>query len=155
MFTHAIQLGYTTRERPRPTPPRRPGATQRSLNGRPRHADQIQAYFLPGHNRKTQGSFPAPFSAWVALWAASLPAAAHSVICYPEGLESVLDQLERKLHEKPVGLGTSQTGALAVLTITQSGDGWSLIVAKPDGQACMLDSGHNWESLKPLPGPQT
>ena len=108
---------------------------------------------MPEHNRKTEGSFPAPFLCGAVL-AAAVPAWAHNIICYPDGLEAVLDRLEQKFHEKPVALGTSRTGALTVLTITESGDGWSLIVAPPNGQACMLDSGHNWESLKPFVGPR-
>ena len=80
------------------------------------------------------------------LWAD--PAKAHSVVCSAEGLQSVVSKLKQAYKEKPVGLGTTQDGSLLVLTVTQDGDGWTLLLSKPSGQTCVIESGHNWEALK-------
>jgi len=72
--------------------------------------------------------------------------------CAP--LASVMAQLSDQWKEVPVGRGLA-AGGCSVLMLFADPEGvtWTILVVRPDGEACLLASVTNWETVvPPLPG---
>ncbi len=81
------------------------------------------------------------------LIALALPVAAQQLPCADRA--TVIERLASEFAEKPIALGIANDGSVVeVLSSTTSG-GWTLIVTRPDGTACMIAAGENWELLAP------
>ncbi len=82
-----------------------------------------------------------------ALWAAfSWPAAAQSVCA---GRAQVLDYLTRHYSEQRIALGVAGAGGVIELLARPDGGTWTLIVSRPDGSACVLATGEDWQRVSP------
>ena len=66
--------------------------------------------------------------------------------CFSYG--EVARQLKGTYDEAPVSLGLQANGnLLQVFNSTRSGS-WTIVSTSPDGMACILAAGRNWEDLK-------
>lgn len=63
---------------------------------------------------------------------------------YPE----VLSYLKDKYGEQPVGRGLDNGGRMAELFTSREGTTWTLVITYPNGVACLLDAGDDWEQVK-------
>lgn len=65
------------------------------------------------------------------------------------------DQLVRLLSEQyketPVGIGLAQTGQVLEVFASLAGS-WSMVMTTPDGKACLIASGDNWEMVARVKG---
>lgn len=68
--------------------------------------------------------------------------------CAPAG--DLLRHLDGKYGERPAGRGLSNRGVLVLLTRSADGATWTLMALLPDGTACLLDGGEDWQAA-PLP----
>jgi hypothetical protein len=78
----------------------------------------------------------------MALCAFAAPALATE--CGPR--EQIAQVLASNYHEKPVGMGVSNSGALTVIFASPAGT-WTAVAVKPSGSACVLDVGDGWTDL--------
>lgn len=61
----------------------------------------------------------------------------------------VVRQLKGTYAEAPVSLGLQSNGnLLQVFSSAESGT-WTILSTSPDGNACVLAAGNNWELVKP------
>jgi hypothetical protein len=59
--------------------------------------------------------------------------------------------LADKYHEFPAAEGLSTTGAMVQLLTSPDGSTWTLLQVTPDGHACIVNAGRDWqEHAKPL-----
>jgi hypothetical protein len=76
------------------------------------------------------------------------PAAAQSS-CGPR--EQLVKLLADQYKEDPVGIGLAQPGQ--VLEVFASSNGtWSMVMTMPDGKACLIAAGDNWEMVTKIKG---
>lgn len=61
----------------------------------------------------------------------------------------VARQLERAYAEVPVSLGLEANGNLLQLYKSADSATWTIVSTSPDGVACVLAAGRNWETLTP------
>src|SRR4051812_14133009 len=71
----------------------------------------------------------------------SAMASASNMLCAPHA--DLLDYLRSTYAELPAASGRTADGAMFEILASQAGS-WTLIVTKPDGNACAEASGHNW-----------
>ena len=76
----------------------------------------------------------------------TVAAAQYQVQCWPRDV--TVETLDRKYGEKPVAMGQVFNGNILEVLISPSGS-WSIIITRPNGMACMITSGENWEVLPP------
>lgn len=82
-----------------------------------------------------------------ALWAAfSFSAAAQSVCA---GRAQVLDHLTRNYSEQRIALGVASAGGVIELLSRADGRTWTIILSRPDGSACVLATGEDWQRVSP------
>jgi hypothetical protein len=79
------------------------------------------------------------------------PAAAQQPACTKRA--DVVNHLANKYSEKPVALGLANNGG--VIEVLSSGTGeswtsWTIIITMPNGTACMIAAGENWEAVPKL-----
>jgi hypothetical protein len=55
--------------------------------------------------------------------------------------------LADKYREKPVAVGLGDDGNLFELLISRDGRSWTFIRTLPDGTACLVAAGENWQSV--------
>jgi len=68
------------------------------------------------------------------------------------GRHDVVDALKTRFKESTAGVGLTDQGAMVELLTSETGS-WSLLLNFPDGRACLMASGNNWEGLPPkVPG---
>ena len=68
------------------------------------------------------------------------------------GRHEVVDALKSRFSEKTAGVGLTEQGAMMELLTSDDGS-WSLLLNFPDGRACMMAAGSNWEGLpQKIPG---
>ncbi len=79
------------------------------------------------------------------LIAASADGAARQVPCKQR--DDGLGHLAQKYHELPVAIGVTNRGGLVEVPFTGDGKTWTIIIASPDGEACMLVTGEGWHAL--------
>lgn len=85
-----------------------------------------------------------------------LGAMAQGANCGPT--DEVLARLGETFRERPVwfgsGAGTGAAGRVIIITGDPDQTSFSIVVASPDGIACMVAAGHNWSSIAALPAPE-
>ena len=62
----------------------------------------------------------------------------------------VVDHLSKKYSEAPVAMGLANNGGVIEVLSSKTGDSWTIIITMPNGTACMIAAGENWESLPVL-----
>lgn len=66
------------------------------------------------------------------------------------------DGVERTLlqnyQESPIFTGVTHNGGLVIVLATESGSTWSILVASPQGVACLVAAGENWRPMDAAPG---
>ena len=91
----------------------------------------------------------APFAALAALTViAASPATAQSA-CGPR--EQLVKLLADQYKENPVGMGLSQPGQILEVFASSKGS-WTMVMTMPDGKACMIAAGDNWEMVTRVKG---
>ena len=79
-----------------------------------------------------------------ALALVALPASGQQApVCAP--LDRVAEILARDHGEKPVALGDA-AGGQVILFASPSGS-WTIVVASPDGRACLVSDGVRWRAV--------
>jgi hypothetical protein len=90
-----------------------------------------------------------PLAALAALTAvATSPASAQSA-CGPR--EQLVKLLADQYKEDPVGMGLSQPGQVLEVFASSNGS-WTMVMTMPDGKACMIAAGDNWEMVTKIKG---
>lgn len=87
---------------------------------------------------------PLPIAA-VTLLLASPVLAQQPPACAPAG--DLLRHLEGAYGERPAGRGLSNRGALVLLVRSADGATWTLLALLPDGMACLIDGGEDWQAV--------
>ncbi|MFN4191831.1 MAG: hypothetical protein ACK4FR_02715 [Tabrizicola sp.] len=66
--------------------------------------------------------------------------------------DRLLEALTASHGEVPVGQGETAMGSRLLIMVHPEGSTWSLIAVLPDGRACLLGYGTDWQSLATKPG---
>ncbi len=66
--------------------------------------------------------------------------------CFSYG--EVARQLKGTYQEAPVSLGLQANGNLLQVFSSARSGSWTIVSTSPDGKACILAAGRNWENLK-------
>jgi hypothetical protein len=69
--------------------------------------------------------------------------------CFSYG--EVARQLKGTYQEAPVSLGLQANGNLLQVFNSAKSGSWTIVSTSPDGTACILAAGRNWENLEPAP----
>jgi len=77
--------------------------------------------------------------------AVAVPSAAQPANCNQR--VEIVRHLATVYAEAPVALGTASNGGVVELFISKDGRSWTLIVTAPDGVACMIAAGEDWNRL--------
>ena len=59
----------------------------------------------------------------------------------------VINGLERKYNEQPVGMGLSVDGHLVEIFSSANGS-WTILVTQPGGISCFVAAGEDWERIE-------
>jgi hypothetical protein len=59
----------------------------------------------------------------------------------------ILNHLANKYSEAPVAIGLANNGGVLEVLSSQSGKSWTIILTMPNGTACMIAAGENWEAV--------
>ena len=59
----------------------------------------------------------------------------------------MLKHLGHKYSEAPVALGLANNGGVIEVLTSPTGDSWTIIITMPNGTACMIAAGENWEKV--------
>lgn len=73
------------------------------------------------------------------------PAAGQTVQCAP--LDQVVEGLEARWQETPVARGMQGADLIIMVFASPDGATWSVLGISPDGTACLLASGADWQAL--------
>jgi hypothetical protein len=89
--------------------------------------------------------------------ATALPAAATEPAALPLrppcfSHAEVARQLKTTYHEAPVSLGLQSNGNLLQVFHASTSGSWTIVSTSPQGMACILAAGHDWQTLS-LPDP--
>lgn len=87
----------------------------------------------------------APVVAMLVGTSAPVPSAAQPANCNQR--VEIVRHLATVYAETPVALGTATNGGVVELFISKDGRSWTLIVTAPDGVACMIAAGEDWNRL--------
>ena len=60
-------------------------------------------------------------------------------------VEGIVEYLEREHQESPIALAQVYNGKVLMVLVAESGS-WTIIEINPNGIACWLSSGQNWET---------
>jgi hypothetical protein len=61
----------------------------------------------------------------------------------------VTRQLQGAYAETPISLGIQSNGNLLQVFASADTGSWTIVSTTPDGMACVLAAGNNWESVAP------
>ncbi len=75
--------------------------------------------------------------------------AAVQASCSPR--DQLVKLLAEQYKEAPVGIGLAQPGQVLEVFASQGGS-WSMVMTMPDGKACMIAAGDNWEMVTKVKG---
>jgi hypothetical protein len=78
----------------------------------------------------------------------STPASAQSS-CGPR--EQLVKMLADQYKEDPVGMGLAQPGQVIEVFASSNGS-WTMVMTMPDGKACLIAAGDNWEMVTKIKG---
>ena len=73
------------------------------------------------------------------------PVAAQQPACTKRG--DVVDHLGKKYSEAPVVMGLANNGGVIEVLSSKTGESWTIIITMPNGTACMIAAGENWEAI--------
>ena len=79
---------------------------------------------------------------------ASAPAVAQTS-CGPR--EQLVKLLADQYKEDPVGMGLAQPGQVIEVFASSNGS-WTMVMTMPDGKACLIAAGDNWEMVTRIKG---
>jgi len=89
-------------------------------------------------------------AAFLAAFFVSFPAFGYGGQGFPCGDRAdMIGKLESKYGERPIGGGVTAAGGLVQVFTSESGETWSIVVFGPDGKACLIGAGDDWQQLKP------
>lgn len=77
------------------------------------------------------------------------PEAGAQASCGPR--EQLVKLLADQYKEDPVGIGLAQPGQVLEVFASQGGS-WSMVMTMPDGKACLIAAGDNWEMVTKIKG---
>ena len=83
--------------------------------------------------------------ACTAVLALSSNATAQQPLCTERS--EVLTQLSSQYAESPVAMGIANNGGVLEILSSKAGGSWTIILTMPNGVACMIAAGENWESI--------
>ena len=63
----------------------------------------------------------------------------------------IVANLKKIYSEEPVAIGLSSNGGLIEILVSPTGT-FTIILTQPNGWACVMAAGEDWENHKPLPG---
>jgi hypothetical protein len=86
-----------------------------------------------------------------ASWAVFLCSGAAQAAPLCDDREALISQLRDRWGEAPVALGLTGAGRLLEVLATADGATWTIIATRPDGRACVLDAGTDWQRRSPRP----
>jgi hypothetical protein len=75
--------------------------------------------------------------------------AAAQASCGPR--DQIVKVLADQYKEDPVGIGLAQPGQVLEVFASQAGS-WSMVMTMPDGKACLIAAGDNWEMVTKIKG---
>ena len=75
----------------------------------------------------------------------SQPVAAQQPACTKRG--DVVAHLGKKYSEAPVAMGLANNGGVIEVLSSKTGESWTIIITMPNGTACMIAAGENWEAI--------
>ena len=81
--------------------------------------------------------------------AASPSEAATQASCGPR--DQIVKVLADQYKEDPVGIGLAQPGQVLEVFASQAGS-WTMVMTMPDGKACLIAAGDNWEMVTKIKG---
>ena len=90
-----------------------------------------------------------PLAALAALTAIGTSPASAQSACGPR--EQLVRLLADQYKEDPVGIGLSQPGQVLEVFASSTGS-WTMVMTMPDGKACMIAAGDNWEMVTKVKG---
>lgn len=87
----------------------------------------------------------------IAVFITVLVAAASQTLAEPacKKRTEVMDYLANKFSEHPVAIGLASNGGVIEVLSSVEGTSWTIIISMPDGTACMIAAGENWEAVEP------
>ena len=91
----------------------------------------------------------ASFAALAALTAIGMSPASAQSACGPR--EQLVKLLSDQYKEESVGMGLSQPGQVLEVFASSNGS-WTMVMTMPDGKACMIAAGDNWEMVTKVKG---
>ena len=59
----------------------------------------------------------------------------------------MIDHLAKKYAEAPVAMGLANNGGISEVLSSKTGESWTIIIAMPNGTACMIAAGEVWQSI--------
>jgi hypothetical protein len=65
------------------------------------------------------------------------------------GYEQIRRELDEQYAEEPVSLGLQSNGHLLQVFASEESGTWTIISMAPNGTACVVAAGANWETLAP------
>lgn len=60
----------------------------------------------------------------------------------------VLKHLATKYFEAPVAIGLANNGGVIEVLTSETGESWTIIITMPNGTACMVAAGEDWENVR-------
>jgi hypothetical protein len=91
----------------------------------------------------------APIVICSAMVALGLSSATAQTSCGPR--EQLVKVLAERYEENPVGIGLAQPGQVVEIFASSSGS-WTMLMTMPDGKACLIAAGENWEMVTKVKG---
>jgi hypothetical protein len=65
--------------------------------------------------------------------------------------EQLVKLLADQYRENPVGIGLAQPGRVLEVFASSAGT-WTMVMTMPDGKACLIAAGDNWEMVTKVKG---
>jgi hypothetical protein len=65
--------------------------------------------------------------------------------------DQIVKVLADQYKEDPVGIGLAQPGQVLEVFASRAGT-WSMVMTMPDGKACLIAAGDNWEMVTKIKG---
>src|SRR3954469_617126 len=91
----------------------------------------------------------APFAILGAILTYGITPAAAQTSCGPR--EQLVKLLADQYKEDPVGIGLAQPGQVLEVFASSAGS-WTMVMTMPDGKACLIAAGNNWEMVTKIKG---
>lgn len=60
---------------------------------------------------------------------------------------TLIEQLDSRYAEAPVAMGLASNGSLIEILTSGSGTTWTILMTMPDGTACLIAAGQEWETI--------